>query len=89
MGLQQGGGGGGLCLQTQEGHYLCVSVVAEQPILKTSSEHRTVDLTNKWMTKDFLSGFRHGFKCMENKRTVRLTYNCKCTRQDTELREYM
>ena len=85
MGLHQRGGGGGLWFQTQERQDLCGDAAAEQPILKTSSEHRTVDLANKCMTKDFLSGFRHGLKCMENKRTVRLTYNCKCTRETTQL----
>ena len=54
-------------------------------MLKASSEHRTVDLANKCMTKDFLSGFRHGLKCMENKRTVRLTYRDKCTREVEQL----
>jgi hypothetical protein len=85
MGLHQRVGGGGLCLQTQEGRDLCGVVTPEQPMLKTSSEHRTVDLTNKYMTKDFLSGFHHGLKCMENKRTVRLTYSCKCTSEGTQL----
>ena len=89
MDLQQRGGGGGLWLQTQEGQDLCAVATTEQPMLKTSSEHRTVDLENKCMTKDFLSGFHHGFKCMENKRTVRLTCSCKCTREGTELWEYM
>ena len=49
--------GGGLWLQTQEDQDLCAVATAEQPILKTSSEHRTVDLGNKCITKDFLSGF--------------------------------
>ncbi len=65
MGLQQRDGGGGLWIQTQQGQDLCTPAAAVQPMIKTSSEHRTVDLANKCMTKDFLSGFRHGFKCME------------------------
>ena len=73
MGLHQRDGGGGLWLQTQERQDLCGAAVAEQPMLKASSEHRTVDLANKCITKYFLSGFRHGLKCMENKTTVRLT----------------
>ena len=85
MGLHQRDGGGGLCLQTQESQDLCGAAVAEQPMLKASSEHRTVDLANKCMTKDFLSGFRHGLKCIENTRTVRLTCSCKCTRETTQL----
>ena len=59
MGLHQRGGGGGLWLQTQESQDLCGAAAAEQPMLKASSEHRTVDLANKCMTIDFLSGFRH------------------------------
>ena len=87
MDLQQRDGGGGLWFQTQEGQDLCASVSAEQLIFKTSSEHRTVDLVNKYMTTDFLDVFRHGFTygftVMENKRTVtvRLTPNDKCTRE--------
>ena len=73
MGLHQRVGGGGLCLQTQEDQDVYGVAASEQPMIKASSEHRTVDLANKCMTKDFLSGFRHGLKCMENKRTVRLT----------------
>ena len=56
MDLHQRDGGGGLWLQTQESQDLCGVTTAELPILKTSSEHRTVDLANKCMTKDFLSG---------------------------------
>ena len=85
MDLHQRDGGGGLWLQTQERQDLCGAAVAEQPMLKTSSEHRTVDLANKCMTKDFLSGFLRGLKCLENKRTVRLTYRCKCTREAAQL----
>ncbi len=85
MGLHQRGGGGGLWFQTQESQDLCGDPATEQPMLKSSSEHRTVDLANKCMTKDFLSGFCHGFKCMENKRTVRLTYRYKCTREAVQL----
>ncbi len=47
--------------QTQEGQDLCVSAVEEELILKTSSEHWTVDFANKCMTKDLLHVFRHGF----------------------------
>ena len=85
MGLHQRDGGGELWLQTQESQDLCGDADAEQPMLKASSEHRTVDLANKWMTKEFLSGFRHGLKCIENKRTVRLTCRCKCTRETTQM----
>ena len=83
--LHQRVGGGGLWFQTQESQDLCGAATTKQPMFKTSSEHRTVDLTNKFMTKDFLSGFRHGLKCIENKRTVRLTYSCKYTRETTQL----
>jgi hypothetical protein len=33
---------------------------AEELIFNTSSEHQTVNLSNKCMTKDFLRDFRHG-----------------------------
>ena len=46
MGLYQRDGGGGLWLQTQERQDLCGAAAAEQPMLKVSSEHRTVDLAN-------------------------------------------
>jgi hypothetical protein len=36
---------------------MCVPV--EELIFNTSSEHQTVDLSNKCMTKDFLRDFRH------------------------------
>ena len=85
MVLHQRDGGGGLWFQTQERQDLCGSAAAEQPMIKTSSEHRKVDLANKCMTKDFLSGFRHGLHRMENKRTVRLTCSCKCTREAAQL----
>ena len=85
MVLHQRGGGGGLWLQTQESQDLGGAAAAEQPMLKASSEHRTVDLANKCMTKDFLSGFRHGLKCMEKKRPVKLTCICKCTREAAQL----
>jgi hypothetical protein len=32
----------------------------EELIFNTSSEHQTVNLSNKCMTKDFLRDFRHG-----------------------------
>ena len=85
MVLHQRGGGGELWLQTQESQDLCGAAAAAQPMRKASSEHRTVDLANKCMTKDFLSGFRHGLHRMENKRTVRLTCSCKCTREVAQL----
>jgi hypothetical protein len=59
-GPQEGGGGKGLCLHSQEGQDLCVCAAAEELIFNTSSEHQTVDLSNKCMTKDFLRDFRHG-----------------------------
>ena len=46
MGLHQRDGGGGLWFQTQESQDLCGGPPAEEPILKVSSEHRTVDLGN-------------------------------------------
>jgi hypothetical protein len=59
-GPQEGGGGEGLCLHSQEGQDLCACAVAKELIFNTSSEHQTVDLSNKCMTKDFLRDFRHG-----------------------------
>ena len=50
-------GGCGFRLVTQEGQNLCTDTATEQPMFKTSSEHRTLDLANKCMTKDFLSVF--------------------------------
>jgi hypothetical protein len=58
---QEGGGGEGLCLHSQEGQDLCACTAAEELMFKTSSEHQTVNLSNKCMTKDFLRDFRHGF----------------------------
>ena len=58
--FEKWGGGEGLCLHSQEGQDLCACVVAEELIFNTSSEHQTVDLSNKCMTKDFLRDFRHG-----------------------------
>ncbi len=60
MTFEKWGGGEGLCLHSQEGQDLCVCAVAEELIFNTSSEHQTVDLSNKCMTKDFLRDFRHG-----------------------------
>ena len=57
---QEGGGGEGLCLHSQEGQDLCACAAAEELIFNTSSEHQTVNLSNKCMTKDFLRDFRHG-----------------------------
>ena len=59
-GPQEGDGGEGLCLHSQEGQDLCACAGAEELIFNTSSEHQTVDLSNKCMTKDFLRDFRHG-----------------------------
>jgi hypothetical protein len=59
-GPQEGGGREGLCLHSQEGQDLCVCAAAEELIFNTSSEHQTVDLSNTFMTKDFLRDFRHG-----------------------------
>ena len=52
------------------------------------SEHQTVDLGNKYTTKDFLRNFRHGFTVHEGKedRTVVLTYTWKWIREGTDLR---
>jgi hypothetical protein len=60
-GPQEGGGGEGLCLNSQEVQNLCACTAAEELIFNTSSEHQTVDLSNKCMTKDFLRDFRHGY----------------------------
>ena len=49
-----------LWFQIQEGQDLCVFAVVEQLTFKTSSEHQTVYLSNKYTTKDFLRDFRHG-----------------------------
>ncbi len=57
---QDGGGGEGLCLHSQEDQDLCACAAAEELIFNTSSEHQTVDLSNKYMTKDFLRDFCHG-----------------------------
>ena len=51
--------GEGLCLHSQEGQDLCACAAAEELIFNTSSQHQTVDLSNKCMTKDFLRDFRH------------------------------
>jgi hypothetical protein len=59
-GPQEGDGGEGLCLHSQEGQDLCAFATAEELIFNTSSEHQTVDLSDKCMTKDFLRDFRHG-----------------------------
>ncbi len=49
-----------MCLHSQEDQDLCGCEVVEELIFNTSSEHQTVDLSNKCMTKDFLRDFRHG-----------------------------
>jgi hypothetical protein len=46
------GGGEGLRLQSQEGQDLCAAAAARHLIFKTSTEEKTVHLTNKGMTKD-------------------------------------
>jgi hypothetical protein len=51
-GPQEGSGGEGLCLHSQEGQDLCGCVTTEELIFNTSSEHQTVDLSNKFMTPD-------------------------------------
>ena len=61
MFFQQGDGGEGLWLQSQQGQDLCTSAAAEEHIFHTSSEHQTVYLSNKCTTKDFLRDFRHGW----------------------------
>jgi hypothetical protein len=60
MAFEKWGGGEGLCLHSQEGQDLCARAAAEELIFNTSSEHQTVDLSNKWMAKDFLRDFRYG-----------------------------
>jgi hypothetical protein len=56
----QEGGGEGFCLHGQEVQDLCACATVEELIFNTSSEHQTVDLSNKCMTKDFLRDFHHG-----------------------------
>jgi hypothetical protein len=48
----QRGGGEGSRLQSQGDQDLCAVTAEEHLIFKTSTEERTVDLTNKAMTKD-------------------------------------
>ena len=43
-GPQEGIGGEGLCLHSQEDQDLCACAAAEELIFITSSEHQTVDL---------------------------------------------
>ena len=47
---------------------------------KKTSEHRSVDLPTKYMTKDFLSGFRHGFTgtCAQWISTTKTQWNLVC-----------
>ena len=85
MTFEKWGGGEGLCLHSQEGQDLCSCVTVEELIFNTSSEHQTVDLSNKCMTKDFWRDFRHGTQCMEDKRTTPLTFNYQWIREGTEL----
>ncbi len=59
-GPQEGGGGEGLCLHSQEVQDLCACATEEQLIFNLSSEHQTMNLSNKCMTKDLLSDFHHG-----------------------------
>jgi hypothetical protein len=59
-GLRKMGRRRGVVSSLQEGQDLCACAAAEELIFNTSSEHQTVDLSNKCMTKDFLRDFRHG-----------------------------
>jgi hypothetical protein len=59
-GPQEGSGGEGLCLHSQDDQDLCTCADVEELIFNTSSQHQTVDLSNKCMTKDFLRDFCHG-----------------------------
>ena len=61
MAFEKWGGGEGLYLHSQEGQDLCACAAAEELIFNTSSEHQTVDLSNKCMTKDFLRDFRYSY----------------------------
>jgi hypothetical protein len=47
-------------LHSPEDQDLCADADAEGLIFNMSSEHQTVDLSNKCMTKDFPRDFRHG-----------------------------
>ena len=67
------GGGGGLFLRSQEDQDLCASADVEEHIFKTSSGS-----SNKFVTKDFLSGFRHDFTEDGEQEDVRLTCRCTC-----------
>ena len=46
------GRGRGVRQQSQEGQDLCADASSDHLIFKTSTEEKTVDLTNKDMTKD-------------------------------------
>ncbi len=79
------GGGEGLCLHSQEGQDLCACAAAEELIFNTSSEHQTVDLSNKCMTKDFLRDFGHGCTVHGGQETAPLTCSCQWIREGADL----
>ena len=84
-GPQEGGGGARLCLHSQEDQDLCTCVDTEELIFNTSSEHQTVDLSNKCMTKDFLRDFRHGCTVHGGQED----HSCQWIREGTDLWWYM
>jgi hypothetical protein len=85
MAFETWGGGEGLCLHSQEGQDLCACTAAEELIFNTSSQHQTVDLSNKCMTKDFLRDFRHGCTVHGGQETTPLTCNCQWIREGADL----
>ena len=85
MAFEKWGGGEGLYLHSQEGQDLCPCAAAEELIFNTSSEHQTVDLSNKCMTKHFLRDFRMVAQYMEDKRTAPLTCSCQWIREVADL----
>jgi hypothetical protein len=72
-------------LHSQEGQDLCPCAAAEELIFNTSSEHQTVDLSNKCMTKDFLRDFRHGCTVHGGQETAPLTCSCQWIREVADL----
>ena len=76
-GPQEGDGGEGLCLHSQEDQDLCGCAASEELIFNTSSQQQTVDLSNQYMTKDFLRDFHHGSTVHGGQETAPLTCICQ------------
>jgi hypothetical protein len=68
---------------------ICACTATEELIFNTSSEHQTVDLSIKCMTKDFLRDFRHGCTVDGGQETAPLTCICQWIREGAELSWYM